>query len=283
MSSNLIASGKRKVTSSLVHFILLIYSAISLFPIVLVLINSVKTRRSIFNDPLALPDFETFTLVGYTSILEQGNFIIYFKNSITITVVSLFLILVLGAMAAHALAEYRFKGDRWLALFFAIGIMIPIRLGTVSILKLMVTLDLTNTLTGLILVYTAQGLPLAIFIMSEFMRQVPKDLKDAARIDGLNEYSIFLRIVFPLIRPVASTVAVFTMVPVWNDLWFPLILTSMDSTKTITLGAQQFIGQFVTDWNAVLATLSLAMLPVLVLYLIFSRQLIKGITSGAVK
>jgi raffinose/stachyose/melibiose transport system permease protein len=161
--------------------------------------------------------------------------------------------------------------------------MIPIRLGTVSILKLMVTLDLTNTLTGLILVYTAQGLPLAIFIMSEFMRQVPKDLKDAARIDGLNEYSIFLRIVFPLMRPVASTVAVFTMVPVWNDLWFPLILTSMDSTKTITLGAQQFIGQFVTDWNAVLATLSLAMLPVLVLYLIFSRQLIKGITSGAVK
>ena len=283
MSSNLITSGKRKVTSSLVHFILLIYSVISLFPIVLVLINSVKTRRSIFNDPLALPDFKTFTLVGYTSILEQGNFILYFKNSITITVVSLFLILVLGAMAAHALAEYRFKGDRWLALFFAIGIMIPIRLGTVSILKLMVTLDLTNTLTGLILVYTAQGLPLAIFIMSEFMRQVPKDLKDAARIDGLNEYSIFLRIVFPLIRPVASTVAVFTMVPIWNDLWFPLILTSVDSTKTITLGAQQFIGQFVTDWNAVLATLSLAMLPVLVLYLIFSRQLIKGITSGAVK
>jgi len=245
--------------------------------------NSLKTRRAIFNDPLSFPTLKTFTLEGYFSILEQGSFEIYFKNSIVITIVSLFLILFFGAMAAHALAEYRFKGDRWIALFFAIGIMIPIRLGTVSILKLMVSLSLVNTLTALILVYTAQGLPLSVFIMSEFMRQVPRDLKDAARIDGLNEYSIFFRIVLPLIKPIASTVAVFTMIPIWNDLWFPLILTSGESTKTITLGAQQFIGQFVTDWNAVLATLSLAMIPVLILYLIFSKQLIKGITSGAVK
>jgi raffinose/stachyose/melibiose transport system permease protein len=147
----------------------------------------------------------------------------------------------------------------------------------------MVASGLVNTLTALILVYTAQGLPLAVFILSEFMKQVSDDLKNAGRIDGLSEYRIFFRLVLPLVRPAMATVAVFTMIPIWNDLWFPLILAPSEATKTVTLGAQLFIGQYVTNWNAVLAALSLAILPVLVLYLIFSRQLIRGITSGAVK
>jgi raffinose/stachyose/melibiose transport system permease protein len=170
-----------------------------------------------------------------------------------------------------------------MGLYLALGIMIPIRLGTIAILNIMVAAKLVNTHLALILVYTAQGLPLAIFILSEFMRQVSDDLKNAARIDGLSEYAIFFRLVLPLVRPAIATVAVFTMIPIWNDLWFPLILAPGESTKTVTLGAQIFIGQFVTNWNAVLAALSLAILPVLVLYLLFSRQLIRGITAGAVK
>jgi raffinose/stachyose/melibiose transport system permease protein len=146
-----------------------------------------------------------------------------------------------------------------------------------------VQLQLVNTLTALVLVYTAQGLPLAIMILSEFMRQVPGELKDAARCDGVGESRIFLRVVLPLVRPALATVAVFTMIPIWNDLWFPLILAPSDATKTVTLGVQQFIGQYVTDWNSVLAALTLAVLPVLVLYSLLSRQLIRGLTSGAVK
>ncbi|MHB1111368.1 MAG: carbohydrate ABC transporter permease, partial [Devosia sp.] len=159
----------------------------------------------------------------------------------------------------------------------------PIRLGTVAILQIMAASGLVNTLTALILVYTAQGLPLSIFILSEFMRTVSDDLKNAGRIDGLSEYKIFFTLVLPLVRPAMATVAVFTMIPIWNDLWFPLIIAPSEATKTVTLGAQMFIGQFQTDWNGVLSALALAILPVLVLYLIFSRQLIRGITSGAVK
>jgi raffinose/stachyose/melibiose transport system permease protein len=186
-------------------------------------------------------------------------------------------------MAAFALSEYRFRGNALVGLYMAIGIMIPIRLGTVAILQGMVASGLVNTLTALVLVYTAQGIPLAIFILSEFMRSVSDDLKNAGRIDGLSEYAIFFRLVLPLVRPAMATVAVFTMIPIWNDLWFPLILAPSEATKTVTLGSQIFIGQFVTNWNAVLAALSLAILPILVLYVIFSRQLIRGITSGAVK
>lgn len=265
------------------HAILLAFTVIALFPVLLVLINSLKTKKAIFRAPLAPPDAETFDLIGYATVLAQGNFPLYFWNSLVVTLGSLFLVLLLGAMAAFALSEYRFPFNRFVALYMALGIMVPIRLGTVGILNLMVATGLVNTHWALILVYTAQGLPLSIFILSEFMAVVSKDLKAAGRIDGLSEYAIFFRLVLPLVRPAMATVAVFTMIPIWNDLWFPLILAPAEETKTLTLGAQVFVGQFVSNWNAILAAMALAIIPVLILYLIFSRQLIRGITAGAVK
>jgi len=273
----------RWLRSLFVHATLGGYSLLVLFPIVLVLVNSFKTRRAIFDDPLGLPTAATWSVVGYAKVLGNAAIGGMFFNSVVVTGCSLVLILLLGAMAAWALTEYRFPGNRLLALFLAFGIMVPIRLGSVSILQTMVALDLVNTLTALVLVYVAQGLPLAILILSEFIRQVPGELKDAARCDGVSEYTIFLRIILPLVRPAVATVGVFTMVPIWNDLWFPLILAPSEATQTLTLGVQQFIGQFATDWNAVLAALSLAVLPVLVVYALLSRQLIRGITAGAVK
>jgi len=265
------------------HGALILYTLIALFPVFVIVINSFKTRKAIFREPLAMPNADSFSLIGYETVLKQGDFFLYFQNSMIVTVGSLFLILLFGAMAAFALAEYRFKGNMIMGLYLALGIMIPIRIGTVAILEMMVQTGLVNTLWALILVYTAQGLPLAVFILSEFMRQVSDDLKNAGRIDGLSEYRIFFRLVLPLVRPAMATVAVFNMIPIWNDLWFPLILAPAEEVKTLTLGSQVFIGQFVTDWNAVLSALSLAILPVMALYVIFSRQLIRGITSGAVK
>jgi len=272
-----------RVSAAAVHAVLLVYTVIALFPIVLVLFNAFKSRKAIFSQPLMPPLSDTFSLIGFDTVLTRSDFGLYFGNSLTVTLATLFLVVFLGAMAAWALSEYSFKGNAVLALYLAVGIMIPIRLGTVSILRLVVSLDLINTLAALILVYTAMGLPLSIFILSEFMRQIPKELKDSARCDGVGEYRIFFRIILPLVRPALATVAVFTMVPIWNDLWFPLILAPGDNTRTITLGVQQFVGQYVTDWNAVLASLTLAIIPVLILYAFFSRQLIAGLTQGAVK
>ncbi|AYD03244.1 carbohydrate ABC transporter permease [Neorhizobium sp. NCHU2750] len=271
------------VRASLVHLALIAYTLIAIFPVFLTIINSLKDRNAIFRSPLQIPLPSTFSLVGYKTVLGQADFAHYFQNSFIVTIVSIVLVLLFGAMSAFALSEYRFRGNALMGLYMAIGIMIPIRLGTVAILQGMVASGLVNTLTALILVYTAQGIPLAIFILSEFMRTVSDDLKNAGRIDGLSEYAIFFRLVLPLVRPAMATVAVFTMIPIWNDLWFPLILAPSEATKTVTLGSQIFIGQFVTNWNAVLAALSLAILPILILYVIFSRQLIRGITSGAVK
>jgi len=264
------------------HLILASYSLLAVFPVVMILINSFKTRKAIFGEPFAFPNASTFSLIGYETVLSRSNFTQNFINSIVVTGVSLLFILLFGSMAAFALSEYNFRGNTLMALYLSIGIMIPIRLGTVSLLRLMVKLGLVNTLTGLILVYIAQGLPLTIFILSQFMRQVPKELKDAARIDGASEYRIYT-MVLPLVRPALGAIGIFTMIPIWNDLWFPLVIAPSAKTATITLGVQQFLGQFVSDWNAVLSSLSLAMVPILILYVIFSQQMIRSITAGALK
>jgi len=262
--------------------ILTLYSIIALFPIVLILMNSFKAKKAIFGAPFAFPNADTFSLIGYQTVTDRANFQNYFLNSAIVTFVALLLTLLIGAMAAFALAEYDFPGNALMVLYLSIGIMIPIRLGTVGILRLMVSLKLVNTLTGLILIYVAQSLPLTVFILSQFMRQVPKDLKDAARIDGASEYRIF-GMVLPLIRPALGAIGIFTMIPIWNDLWFPLIISPSSKTATVTLGVQQFLGQFVSDWNAVLSSLTLAMIPILILYILFSQQMIRSITAGAIK
>jgi raffinose/stachyose/melibiose transport system permease protein len=265
------------------HAGLIGYTAVAALPVLFIIMNSFKSRRAIFAAPLAIPGPGTFDLAGYTTVLAEGNFGRYFANSLIVTLVSLAGIIAFGSMAAFALAEYRFRLNTLTGLYLMLGIMIPIRLGTVGILELMVGWHLVNTLIALILVYIASGLPIAVFVLTEFMRTISDDLKNAGRIDGLSEYEIYFWLALPLVRPALSTVAVFTMIPIWNDLWFPLILAPGESTRTVTLGAQQFIGQYVTDWNAVLAALSLGIFPVVVLYLLFSKNLIRGITSGAVK
>jgi raffinose/stachyose/melibiose transport system permease protein len=265
------------------HAVLLFFTILALAPIALIVMNAFKSRQAIFGSPLALPTPATFDLIGFASVLGEGHFSTYFANSMIVTLAALAGTIVFGAMAAFALSEYRFRFNGPIGLFLTLGIMVPIRLGTVGILEMMASTALVNTRTALILVYIAQGLPMATFILTEFMRTVSNDLKNAGRVDGLSEYEIFAWLVMPLLRPAIVTVAVFTMMPIWNDLWFPLILAPGEATKTLTLGAQVFIGQYVTDWNSVLAALSLSILPILTLYLVFSKGLIRGITAGAVK
>lgn len=272
----------RVATAAAKHLVLLFFALLAICPIMIVVINSFKERDAIFGNPYRLPTAETFSLVGYETVQARSRFELYYFNSLTVTVVSLALILFLGAMVAYALAEYPFPGNSFIRLFFLLGLIIPIRLGSVSLLRLIVSLHLVDTRAALILVYTAQGLPMSILVLTQFMQQVPRDLKDAGRIDGANEYRIFW-LVLPLVRPAVGTVAALTVIPIWNDLWFPLILAPSESTRTVTMGAQQFMGQFANDWNAVLAALTLSAVPVLIMYFIFSKQLLHSLTVGAIK
>jgi raffinose/stachyose/melibiose transport system permease protein len=274
--------GRPVVTPAAVgkHGVLIAYTVVALFPVVLVVLNSFKERRAIFRDPLGIPNAETFSLVGYETLGKRGDFPAYLGNSLIVTGGTLVLVVLFGSMAAFALARYRFPFSRLLGLYLALGIMIPIRIGTVSILRLMVELGLTNTQLGLILVYTAASLPLAVFILTAFFMEVPQELVDAARVDGAGHGRIYA-LVLRMSGAALATVAVLTMIPIWNDLWWPLLISP--GVPTLTLGTQQFLGQFVSDWNAVLAALTVAIVPMLVLYVIFNRQFVRGLMGGALK
>ncbi len=263
----------------IVHVVLLLFVALALGPIFIVIINSLKTTPAIFGGPFRPPTAETFSLAGYGRVFARGNFVANYRNSLVVTVVSVVLTVILSSLAAYGLTEYRVKIAAWVAGLFVVGVMLPIRLGTIPIIQMMIGLHLMDTLVALILVYTAMSIPLGVTLMATYFRTVPPDLKEAARVDGCNEFRTFL-IVAPLVRPGFAAVATVTMLPIWNDLWFPLILAPSKVNQTVTLGVQQFVGQFLNDYPALLAALTLGAVPLILLYTVFSRQFIRGLSQG---
>jgi raffinose/stachyose/melibiose transport system permease protein len=270
-----------KISKILTYVILSVWSLIVLFPIWTLLINSFKVQKDIFANPFGLP--KHFTLNGYITAWTQGRFDLYFYNTIFVTVTSLLLILLLGSLAAYSLAKWESRVTKFLYFFFIGGLMIPIRLGTIDLVRLMKFLGLLNTLWSLIPVYVAMGMPIATFVLTAFIQGLPNEMFDAARVDGASEWNIYAYIVLPLLRPALATVAIFNMIKIWNDFWFPLVFIRAEQSRTIALGVSLLFGEYQTDWNKALSVLSLAAMPILILYVILSREFIKGLTAGAIK
>jgi raffinose/stachyose/melibiose transport system permease protein len=270
---------KNQSKNLLVHISLLAFVLLAIGPILVIVINSFKTTESIFSGPLKLPNSKTFSLEGFKRAIENGNFIRNYLNSTIITLLSTLLTVICSCLAAYGITEYTTKLSAAIAGLFTIGIMLPVTLGTVVILKMMVKFHLLNTHLSLILVYVGISVPLGVILMVTNFRTVSNDLKEAARIDGANEFKTF-RIVLPLVMPGVAAVAAITMLPVWNDLWFPLILTTGPETQTLTLGIQQFVGVHTNDWEALIASLVLGAIPLILLFTLFSKQFIKGLSDG---
>ncbi|MDR2394863.1 MAG: carbohydrate ABC transporter permease [Treponema sp.] len=263
------------------HIILGVWSLIVIFPLWVMVINSFKDRLSIYQNPFGLP--KKWNIANYGMVLLDGDFLGYFKNSLIAVLLSLMILLLTGALASYALANWRGTISRGLYFFCIAGMMLPIKIASIRLLELVKTLGLLNTIWALIPIYVAMGIPVAIFVLTEFIHAVPYELTEAAIIDGAGRFGIFLRIIAPLLRPAIATVAIYNLVPFWNDLWFPLIFISDDRAKTVLLGVTRLFGQYQTDWSKVLAVLTLSAIPVIALYLVASKQFIKGLTAGAVK
>jgi len=263
------------------HAVLCLWGLVVLFPLYIMVINSFKDKRSIYTNTFGLPEEWNFS--NYTDVLSSGDFLVYFKNSLIAVLLSLVLMLLIGAMASYALAQWRGKYSAVIYFFLVAGMMMPIKIASIKLLEIVKALGLMNTIWALVPIYVAMGLPIAVFVLTEFIRQVPGELNEAALIDGCGRFMILLRIVIPMLKPAIATVAIYNLVPFWNDLWFPLIFISDERSKTLLLGVTRLFGQYQTDWSKVLAVLVLASLPVLILYLIMSRQFIRGMTAGAVK
>ena len=263
------------------HIIMIIWSLIAMMPVWLLLINTLKPKKEIYTNPFGLP--REWTLDNYRYIISDNNFFSYFRNSFIVVVVSLAVILLLGSLCAYALAHWRTRTSRGVYFFIIVGMMLPIKIATIRLLEIMKTLRLLNTLWSLFPVYIAMGLPVAVFILTEFIRGLPGELYEAGFMDGAGRFMIYRKIVLPLIRPALATVAIYNLVPIWNDLWFPLIFINVENQKTVLLAVTRLQGQYTTDWPKLLTILSLSALPVILLYLTMSKQFVKGLTAGAVK
>ena len=263
------------------HAILATWSIIVIVPLYVLVIGSFKDKFGMYKSAFGLP--EKWHFENYTDAFKKGSFLTYFANSLIVVVISLLLVLIIGVMVSYALANWRSKLSGIVYFFFTAGMMIPIKIASVQLIVIMKKIGLHNTIWSLIPIYVAMGIPISVFILTEFIRQIPRSLIEAALIDGSSRFNILIRIIIPLIRPALATVAIYNLVPFWNDLWFPLIMITDDKSKTLLLGVTRLIGQYTTDWSKILAVLTLSSLPVLILYLFMSQQFIKGMTSGAIK
>ena len=272
---------KTLATRPFLYIILLIYAVSILYPIFLMLLTSFKENKEIFTNPYGIP--RVITLGGYIKLLKISNYMVYFKNSIIVTVTSILFISVISSLVSFVIAKYRFFGNRFIYFYFISGLIIPIKLGTIGILQTMLKIHLFDNIISLIIVYVAMGIPFGVFILTDFIRMIPEELSNSARIDGCSEPKIFYKIIVPLIRPALAAVAIINFIPIWNDFWFPLVLIRSDNMKTVPLATALLYGQYETNFGLVFSVLSMASLPVIIFYLILARQFVKGLTSGALK
>jgi raffinose/stachyose/melibiose transport system permease protein len=219
-------------------------------------------------------------LGAYGRAWRDGSFATYFTNSVLVTVGAVGLGTAVSVLAAYPLGRYRFRGSALLSAYFLTGLMLPIRLGIVPIFYLLASLQLVDSRLGLVLVYAASGVPFSVFVLSTFFQQLPDDLEEAARMDGAGDFRIFAQVMLPLVRPAVATVVVFQFVPLWNDFIFPLVLLRSTDKATIPVGLTLFVGERQTDWSTLSAGLVLATVPLVVLFLLATRQIVTGLTAG---
>ena len=271
------------VLSSKLFFksVLIINAFMVLLPVFFLFNSALRETNSFASNPFSLardPHWENFQQVW-----SDGEFATYLKNSVIVTGGSLIVILICALGAGFILGRYNFKGNALIFGFILTGMLIPAKLAILPLFIQLKWMNLLDSHIGLILVYSSGALPAAVFIMSGFFRSLPADLDNAARIDGASEFQLLRRVLVPLVRPGMSIVAIYSAIPIWNDFFLPLVFLQDPEKKTIMQGLTIFFGQYSSQWGVLFAGLTMAALPLIVLYLILSEQFIKGLTAGAVK
>lgn len=262
-------------------FVLVLFGLLVLLPVLVVVLATFKPMNELFVNPLGWP--KTFTLDNYKEMIMEQSIGKYFMNSVIVTVSTIFSILFFSTMLAYAI--YRFGGWRGLTLYglFAAGMMVPPQVNMIPIYELVSDMKLTNTRIGLIAVSIAVFMPVAVFILSGFLKSLPKEMIEAASMDGCGEWQAYFRIVLPLSMSSISASAIFLSVMVWNDLLFPLLFINSNDKKTLPLALLQFQGEFMTNFPMIFAGVILASAPIVLAYLFLQRYFVEGAIAGSVK
>ncbi|TDQ37735.1 carbohydrate ABC transporter permease [Aureibacillus halotolerans] len=272
---------KWSIKRGLIYLVLSLFAIANAYPILWMMMNSFKSSKEFTVDQLGWPD--QFVLDNYINAWNTANFGVLFGNSIYVTIVATLLTVFMGALASYCLARFSFKLNNIMHTYFVFGMLVPIHATLVPMFILMRDLGLLDTPVTLLFPYIAFHLPITIFILTSFMKAFPKDIEESAVMDGCGLFRIFWSIILPMSRPAIATVVILNLIYNWNEFSFALVLITDPMLKTLPLGLASFAGQYTTDYGAQMAGLTLSVLPIIAFYLFMEREIVRGMTAGAVK
>ncbi|CAM5783959.1 MULTISPECIES: carbohydrate ABC transporter permease [Brevibacillus] len=264
------------------HMLLTVYVLVTLYPLVWLAISSLKTQREITESPWGLPS--SFQWQNYVEAWKTAKVSTYFFNSLYISTVSCILIVIIGSAAAFAITRMNFpRLSNWVYQFFLLGLVVPGGALLIPLYRLLQEMKLIDTHLSLILINATFALPVTIFILSAFMKAIPRELEEAAIVDGLGAFGLFVRIILPVTMPAIVTVFILNFINVWNEFIMALLFLSKETLRTLPVGMSVFKDAFQTNYALLSAAVMYSVVPVVIVYLFLQRKIIEGVTAGSVK
>lgn len=272
---------RRKLGGALVHLLLIIGALFWLAPLLLALMNSFKTNGELLTNVLSLP--QSLSFENYARTLDKMHYFRSLGNTVLLSGVSVTLIILFSSLAGWKLCRTKTRLSKFIFGLFVFSMLIPFSSIMIPIYRVILALKLKNSLLGLSLVYVGLGVSMAVFLYHGFVKGIPQELEEAAEMDGCGQLQVFRYMVFPLLKPITATVCITNVLWVWNDFLLPLIVISDNKKYTLLLSTNTLFGQYSSDWTAILSALIIAALPVIVFYAFFQKQILRGISEGALK
>ncbi|MDK2815178.1 MAG: maltose transport system permease protein [Thermoanaerobacter sp.] len=270
-----------RLLNGIKFFALSIFLVLYIFPFFIVLINSFKERKEILENPLNLPS--VLNLSNYIEAFTKMNYIHAFLNSLIITAFSVFLITLLSSMTAYIFVRKKWKFNQFMFFFMVASMIIPFQGIMIPLVKIYGSIGMMNSKWALIYMYVGFGASLAVFMYHGFIKSIPLELEEAATIDGSSQLQTFFKIVFPLLKPVTTTIAILDILWIWNDFLLPYLVLMAPEQRTLPLSVFYFYGTYTVDYGRAMAALMLAIIPIIIVYLLMQNQIIEGVSKGAIK
>ncbi len=284
-TAQLIVKDKKNLKDIILSFfkwILIIFFAVyTLFPLLWLFITSLKTNAEYFNNPFSLPAVPQWQ--NYVNAFQQANLGRMISNSVIVAIVATVINVMVASMLSYCISRFKFKGRETIFTFFSVGVLVPLNALMVPYFSIFSKIGLIDSLAALIILYAAIGLPISTFIIRGFMKSFPAEIEEAAYIDGSGFYGRFFKMILPLTKTGLVTAATFEFITCWNEFVYANLLTSSPVTKTIQIGIRYFTNQFTTDYVSMYAAIIISIAPSIIGYMLFQKQVISGLTSGAVK
>ena len=273
---------RRKRNTIILVIVLTVISLIFIYPVFLMFLNSFKPFGEVVSDPIALP--KEPTLENYTYVIDKIHYLSLFLNNVMITVIGIVGIVVFSSMAAYILDRRRNIYTKIVYTLLITPMLIPFQTIMITLLKAMSVIHLDQSRVGLGIQYWGFGIPMATFIFYNFMKTIPKELDESAKIDGASTFRGFISVIFPLLKPVTFTVIVIDVMWIWNDFLLPLLMVnSSNKTKTLVLASYTFVGQMNTKWQYAMTAMVLTVLPSIIVFIFLQKYIVEGVVAGAVK